>query len=200
MKLVKNLVANPDLFLLYLRTSIFSRKHPIEHGMPWWSFRAIERADELFYGKTVFEFGTGGSTLRYAKVAKSITCVEDDEKWGRLVEGKLMEMGLKNVQIIYQNYDFDNPVNFAESDYLRSFDGRPYYDVVVIDGQDKTFKERITCFKYIERAMKDGGVVIVDDWWRYTELLRSNRAKNVEVYESIGPCRIGVTSTAFFFY
>jgi hypothetical protein len=48
--------------------------------------------------------------------------------------------------------------------------------------------------------MQPGSIILVDDFWRYEELLGSNRAQNVQVFESVGPCRIGVTSTAMFFY
>ena len=71
---------------------------------------------------------------------------------------------------------------------------------MIIDGQDKTFRERITYFRWAEPLMKPGSIILVDDFWRYEELFGSNRAHNVQVFESVGPCRIGVTSTAMFFY
>jgi predicted O-methyltransferase YrrM len=200
-KLASNLAAHPDLVLPYLRHSLLTRQRPIDKDMPWWSFAAIKRADELLPGKRVFEFGTGGSTLRYAKVAKSIVAVEDDAFWGEIVQRKLAAAGITNVDIRLCPFDFDQPQGFPESAYLRAFDPTVDYDVVVIDGQDKTFRERIACFRHVEPAVaRTGGIIIVDDWWRYTELLDSNLAKRVEVCESVGPCRIGVTSTAFFFY
>jgi len=199
-KLIKNLATNPDLLIPYARMSIFSRKLPIDLNVPWWSFRAIERADKLIPGKIVFEFGSGGSTLRYAQWAKSITCVEDDENWGRIIENRLFQKLLNNVDIIYQYFDFTHPENFYKSDYLTTFDGSKGYDVVIIDGQDKSFHERITCFEYVEPAMLNHGCIIVDDFWRYTVLLKSHHATKVDIYESVGPCRFGVTSTAFFLY
>ena len=48
--------------------------------------------------------------------------------------------------------------------------------------------------------MQPDSIILVDYFWRYEELLGSNRAKNVNVFESVGPCRFGVTSTAMFFY
>ena len=72
--------------------------------------------------------------------------------------------------------------------------------MVIIDGQDKTFRERITCFRQAEPLMQPGSIILVDDFWRYGELLSSSRASQVQVFESLGPCRIGVTSTAMFFY
>lgn len=198
-KLIANLSVNPDLIPPYLKMSVFSRKSPIELNMPWWSFRAIERADSIIQDKKVFEFGTGGSTVRYAEKAQSITCVEDNFLWLEIVKNALNQKAIKNVELIYSPFDFDHPVSFGESKYLHALAKNDHYDIVIIDGQDKTFRERIKCFEYVEPIMKDA-CIILDDFWRYTELLQRNRANTVEVYESVGPSRIGVTSTAFFFY
>lgn len=95
--------------------------------------------------------------------------------------------------------DFDHPVAFSTSDYCLALCSKEW-DVVIIDGQDKTFKERLACFHRVEPLMKSGGIILVDDFWRYEELLKRHQAKSVIVHESVGPCRIGVTSTAMFFY
>jgi hypothetical protein len=198
-KLLGNLIANPDLVVPYLKMSIFSRKLPIDHGMPWWSFRAIERADALVVGKSIFEYGTGGSTIRFAKVAKKIVSVEDHVEWATVVRHRLAREGIENVEVRLHPFDFKNPKNFEDSDYIAAVDNSDW-DVVIIDGQDWTFKERLACFRRVEPQMVANSIIIVDDFWRYKELLGSNRARKVEVYESVGPSRIGVTSTAFFFY
>jgi predicted O-methyltransferase YrrM len=199
-KLSRNLISNPDLILPYVSKSLLNNKLPLDHALPWWSFRAIEYADKLFPGKTIFEFGTGGSTVRYADVCKSITSVEDNQDWLKIVRNRLDAKKVGNSNLIFCHFDFGHPEGFAESAYLASYDGGKQYDVVIIDGQDISFKERLTCFKHVEPTIKAGGVIVIDDWWRYTELLDSNRAKSVKVFESVGPCRYGVTSTAFFHY
>lgn len=199
-KLSWNLVSNPDLIYPYVSKSLLNTKLPLDHALPWWSFRAIEYADSLLPGKTMFEFGTGGSTVRYAGVCKSITSVEDNEEWLKIVRDKLDAKKVANNNLIFCHFDFDHPEGFADSAYLAAYDCSKQYDVVIIDGQDKSFRERITCFRHVEPSMEEGGVIVVDDWWRYTELLDSNRAKSVKVFESVGPCRYGVTSTAFFHY
>lgn len=199
-KLASNLISNPDLIFPYITKSLLNNKLPLDYELPWWSFRAIEYADSLFPGKTMFEFGTGGSTVRYADVCKSITSVEDNEDWLKIVQNRLNEKKASHNKIIFCQFDFDHPQGFAESAYLMSYDASKQYDVVIIDGQDKSFRERITCFRHVEPSIKAGGVIVVDDWWRYTELLSSNRAKTVKIFESVGPCRYGVTSTAFFHY
>ena len=198
-KLVGNLISNPDLIIPYFRMSVFSRKYPIDIGMPWWSFRAIARADQLLAGKRIFEYGTGGSTLRFAKIAKQIVCVENDADWMAIVKDRLEKMNILNVDIKFRPFDFQKTVNFELSEYIKVVDSSSW-DVVIIDGQDWSFNARLTCFQRVEPNMTEGSIIIVDDFWRYETLLNSNRAKSVEIYESVGPSRIGVTSTAFFFY
>lgn len=198
-KLAKNLATNPDLVIPYLRTSVFSRKSPIDLGLPWWSFRAIERGDELFRDKRIFEYGTGGSTLRYAGIADYILCVEDHREWLECVAERLATLHLTNVELLYKPFDFRHPVDFEHSAYVSAVDSGSW-DVIIIDGQDWTFNERLSCFRHVEPRVGPGSVVVVDDFWRYEKLLDENHAKQVEVYESVGPARLGVTSTAFFLY
>jgi hypothetical protein len=198
-KLLINLFLNPDLLFPYFKYSLLNKKFPVEIGLPWWSFRAIERADKLFVNKRIFAYGSGRSTIYFARSAKKISCVEDDLDWKKIVEFHLKKNNIKNVEIVYRPFDFKKPLNFVKSRYISAFKNFSF-DVIVIDGQDETFNERIDCFKRVEPTMRRGQIIVLDDFWRYTQLLNSNNAKKIEIYESVGPARIGVTSTAFFFY
>ena len=200
-KLVKSLVANPQFILPYL-CSNFSpfRRTPLDQGLPWWSYSAISEADKLFPGKRIFEWGTGGSTLRYARMGCQITAIEDDISWLNTLNSHLLNEGLAHrVNIFHHPFNFAEPADFESSSYLRALSDSAY-DVIIIDGQDATFRERLTCFRYAEQFMMAGGIILLDDFWRYESLLTSNSAQEVRVFESVGPCRIGVTSTALFHY
>ncbi len=129
----------------------------------------------------------------------SVVSIEDDANWRTEVTQQLQREGLMNVQVQYCPFDFRDPVNFGESGYLQALNGDPF-DAIVIDGQDWTFSERPLCFERAESLIRPGGIIIVDDSWRYTELRESAKALRYEVYESVGPCRYGVTSTDVFFY
>ena len=200
-KLAGALIRQPQYIPPYLLSNLASTRHsPLAQNLPWWSFAAIEEADRLFPGKRIFEWGSGGSTLRYAQKGAQITAIEDDSAWMAAVQTALEKAGAtQRVTMKYIPFDFDQAAHFASSAYCQALnDGS--WDVVIIDGQDKTFRERITCFRQAEPLMQPGTIILVDDFWRYEELLGSNRARNVRVFESVGPCRIGVTSTAMFFY
>ena len=94
-KLSGNLIANPDLIIPYFRTSLLSRNFPIDFGMPWWSFHAIKRADQLLTGKSIFECGTGGSTLCFAKIAKQVVSVGYHADWVAMVQDGFVKKYLK---------------------------------------------------------------------------------------------------------
>src|SRR4051794_12855876 len=91
-KLVSNLVANYDLIPSYVKHNILRKKFPIDLQLPWWSYRAIEYVDTIVEGKKIFEYGTGGSTIRFARKAKSIMSVEDDINWGNMVQKRLKDL------------------------------------------------------------------------------------------------------------
>jgi hypothetical protein len=75
----------------------------------------------------------------------------------------------------------------------------------VVDGEDhfgpsSTWSARTSCFKRAERFINKGGVILVDDSWRYPEIRKISKAKNFKIMEGIGPCRKGVTTTDLHFY
>lgn len=201
LKLTKALITQPQYTPPYLFSNLSNTRHsPLSQNLPWWSFAAIKAADRLFPGQRIFEWGSGGSTLRYARKGCQITAIEDEQAWLDSVQAALAAAGVADrVCLHHIPFNFDHPDNFASSSYCQALSGSQW-DVVIIDGQDKTFRERITCFRHADPLMKPGSIILVDDFWRYEELLSSHSAKSVEVFESVGPCRIGVTSTAMFFY
>lgn len=198
MKLTSNLIANPDLITPWVKQSLLYRGFPVDLELPWWSYRAIEAADTIAPGRRIFEYGTGGSTLRYGKVAKSIVSIEDNLMWLDIMRDRLNKHGIE-ATLFHHEFDFKNPMNFEESSYLMSIDSNDW-DMLIIDGQDESFEQRLACFRHAEPSAEPGDIIIVDDFWRYECLLKESRAKEVDVFESVGPCRIGVTSTAFFHY
>ncbi len=185
----------------YLLSNLSKTRHsPLSQCVPWWSFAAIDAADRLFPWRRIFEWGSGGSTLRYARKGCQITAIEDDQAWLDAVQAAVAAARVADqVSLRHIPFNFDQPDNFVSSSYCQALSGSQW-DAVIIDGQDKTFRERITCFLHADPLMKPGSIILVDDFWRYEELLSSHSAQAVQVFESLGPCRLGVTSTAMFLY
>jgi spermidine synthase len=129
--------------------------------------------------------------------------VENDPLWGKTVRERLQEEGLRNVTIQMASVTFASEQDVYTSDFLQFL--CKSYDIIVVDNQDFGGQGvgrliRTACFEQAERWVNPGGMVVVDDSWRLTSLRTHNQAKKVRVFETVGPCRMGVTSTDVYLY
>jgi len=141
--------------------------------VPWMNYPVIGFLEErLTKDLSVFEFGSGYSTLFYAARVKSVTSVEYDKRWFDFVQKEAPA----NVQVFFQAKD-------ADGDYCRMvLASGALYDVVVIDGRD-----RVNCIKQSIAALSPRGVIVLDDsqrqrYWVGIEHARSQgfRALHLE--------------------
>ena len=199
-RVVANLALNPRYVPRTLRHNVINGATPLDLELPWFSYAAIDfLATELRPDMEVCEYGSGGSTLFFARRTHRVFSIEDNPRWFELVTGRLKELALKNVELKLCPFDFKNPKGFEKSDYLHAVPKRKF-DVIVVDGTEEWHHVRPICFQHAETFVKPGGMIIVDDSWRYPSLRAKNGAKRHEVFQSVGPCRPGVTSTDIFFY
>jgi hypothetical protein len=127
--------------------------------IPWMNYPIINFLEErLNSDMTLFEYGSGYSTLFYASRVKSVVSVEYDMDWFNIMQSQLPS----NVNLLYQTKDIDG-------EYCRkiNFDG-DRYDVVIVDGRD-----RVNCVKQSIQALTERGVILIDDSQRerYTEAI-----------------------------
>ena len=192
------LALRPQDILNYCRFGVFTHKTPLELGMPWWSFGAVKYVGARLNPESeVFEFGSGGSTVFMGARARSVTCVEDDIMWAQLVSKAAEERGLGGVSVLHRPFDFWRTETFGTSDYLLSLSGRTF-DVIVVDGKEWSAQVRDLCFWRAEDYVKKGGIIVLDDSWRYPQAKRQNRALRWHEFKGVGYCRAGVTSTCIF--
>lgn len=198
-RLIGNLIVCPKYLPGYLRTNLLG-KQPLDLEQPWFSYAAIDFL-ESFLGPqmSVFEYGSGGSTLFFARRVRTVISTEDNATWFENVRRRLTELNLKNVTLQHHEFDFKNPKGFENSAYLNSIPLQKF-DVIVVDGMEGAVPVRPTCFYHAENFINRGGIIVADDSWRYPELRRNNRAVDHRIFQSVGPCRPGVTSTDIFFY
>jgi protein-L-isoaspartate O-methyltransferase len=197
---VGDLLSHPQYISRCLAHNLFKIGTPLDLEMPWFSYAAIDFLEGFLKDHMkVCEYGSGGSTLFFARRVKSVFSIEDNKSWYDLVSARLQEQGVQNVQLKLAPFDFKNPVDFEHSEYLNAIPPEPF-DVIVVDGSEEWTQVRPTCFKHVQKQIKPGGIIIVDDSWRYPGLRQDNRAHRYEVFQSLGPCRPGVTSTDVFFY
>lgn len=194
------MLLHPQYISRCLTHNVFNDKTPLDLEIPWFSYSAIDFLEGyLQRDMKVCEYGSGGSTLFFASRTKSVFSIEDNATWYNLVSARLKEKGIQNARLKLAPFDFKNPAGFEASEYLNSIPDEPF-DVIVVDGSEEWTQVRPTCFKHVESRMKPGGIIIVDDSWRYPGLRKNNRAQRHQVFQSLGPCRPGVTSTDVFFY
>jgi predicted O-methyltransferase YrrM len=195
-----NLLLNPHYIPRCLADNVIKGKTPLELEIPWFSYAAIDFLDAFLQPQmTVCEYGSGGSTLFFARRVKSVFSIEDNHRWHDLVSTRLKRAGLNNVTVVLRPFDFKKADGFQHSAYLHAIpDSR--FDVIVIDGSEEWTKVRPLCFEKAENRVKRGGIIVVDDSWRYPTLRQKHHAQRVRIFQSVGPSRPGVTSTDVFFY
>ncbi|MEN9573053.1 MAG: hypothetical protein RL514_908 [Verrucomicrobiota bacterium] len=199
-RVVAHLATHPRHVGAYLTHGLLCRRSPLELGVPWFAQSAIEFLEgHVTKAMHVFEYGSGGSTVFFARRAATVLSTEDNEDWLQLVQQAVAQEKLSNVRLHHHPYDFHHADDFAQSAYLRSLPDAPM-DIIVVDGMEEATPVRPQCFRHAETRIKPGGIIIVDDSWRYLELRTSHRAKSWREFRSTGPCRPGVTSTDIYFY
>ena len=131
--------------------SFKSRKSINQDGepIPWFSYPFIDfLTPRLSKELTVFEFGSGNSTLFFAKKVKKIISVEHNKDWYQIVE----KTKPGNVDLIITKSD-------SSEDYLEYIiDMKEVVDVIIIDGL-----HRIDCLKVGVEKLSDKGVIVLDD-------------------------------------
>lgn len=198
--LARHLVQHPGNVPRYIAHNLISRKPPVELELPWFSYGAIDFLENYLQKEMrVFEFGSGGSTLFFAQRSKFVTAVEDNAHWCELVAQKIAACRIQNVDLRYVPVTFTTEQAFESSDYLNAV-RESKFDVIIVDGSEWTLDVRPICFRAAEQQLAPGGVIVVDDSWRYRALRQANRARRFEIFESVGPARYGVTSTDVYFY
>jgi len=122
--------------------------------IPWYTYPAIDFLRQLdFSERTVFEYGSGNSTLFWAARAARVVSVEDDERWSE----RLKSMVPANCTIV-QEADLQRYPHVIDS-YPQGF------DIIVVDGPARG-ATRVKCAQAALKRLKAGGLIILDnsDW------------------------------------
>ena len=152
--------------------------------IPWYTYPAIEYLIQLDYtDKTVFEYGSGNSTLFWAERARKVVSVEDNHHWYSRI-GK--EIG-KNIdlRLISDRDEYIRAIGSCDEKFW----------VIVIDGS-----HRYECAKQAITRLKPGGMIILDnsDWFTETAALLRH-ADLIEIDMSgFGPINAYTWTTSLF--
>lgn len=155
-------------------------------AVPWFSYPAIEYLNSLdLKEKTVFEYGTGNSTIYWASRTKRIIGIENNPGWFKYVKDKTQKA--KNINLILKT---------NKSEYVDALSKlKEKFDIVVVDGE---YREK--CINHAIKHIKDGGFVILDnsDW--YPNLCKTLNDKGfTEInFSGFGPINPYCTTTSLF--
>jgi SAM-dependent methyltransferase len=199
-RLTADLLRHPRYISRCLSHHPLNGRSPLDLETPWFSYAAIDFLKTFLEPQMVaFEYGSGGSTIFLAHRIKFLYSVEDNSEWYERVCRILNQKKISNVNIQLHPFDFKNPIGFENSAYLNAIPDQQF-DVIVIDGSEEWTYVRPTCFELAEKHVRKGGIIVLDDSWRYPDVRTRHHAKDLQIFQSVGPCRLGVTSTDIFFY
>lgn len=181
-----------------------STSSPLDRAEPWFCYSAIRHLKKVVKPETrVFEYGSGGSTLFYAKHCAKVVTAEHDAEWGQLVQKTLDEQKISNVTLLsvteqkaetpeeadqlegygseYQHYAGSSFKNYVNTllDYPKH-----EFDLIIVDGRSRCAGMRTA----VER-IAPGGMIIVDNAERprYQEMEDRIFAGRWHLHRSCGP-------------
>jgi predicted O-methyltransferase YrrM len=163
------------------------------NAVPWITYGAIEFLEKnLNKNHTVFEFGSGASTLFFAKKVGKLVSLETNEKWFEIVGKKLAEIGSENVErsLMIDGLENQNYENFAKNCGEK-------FDFIIVDSI-----KRFQCCKNSIDALKAGGSIILDDSERenYKKIFDFFAEKNFNKTDFFGiaPGQLRIKNTTIF--
>lgn len=128
--------------------------------LPWVTYPFISFIDnKLNKHLTVFEYGSGNSTIYYSKKVAAVDSVESDNFWFNKIKSDMPA----NVNLFYCELT-------DSGDYSKyACHTNKLYDIIIVDGGD-----RVNCCIQGFDALNSGGVMILDDSEREEYLLAAN--------------------------
>lgn len=140
---------------------------PLDDERPWMTFSAIAAQEKMFPVGTVFEWGSGGSTIFYRNRAKRVITIEHDLEYFELVSKRLRASDDHEYHLIpptdridekYQSTMCSDLGSFE--DYVRFIDRfrDETFDVVCVDG-----RARVPCVEAAASKVKPGGFLVLDN-------------------------------------
>lgn len=131
-------------------------------GEPWIPAKAVRALEGMLHSKMKgVEFGSGRSTVWYAKRLKSLVSIEDHEAWYTEVKKQLETTGSSNVEYLFKSSLIDDHGESEYCNYIDSFKNESL-DFIVVDGKHR---DRVAN-KSIQK-LASGGILLLDDSERY---------------------------------
>lgn len=152
--------------------------------IPWYTYPALEYLASLDFGEqAVLEYGSGNSSLWWARRAQRVLSIEHDAQWLETTR----QQAPANLEL---------KLATDEGSYVAAGTGHRF-DIIVIDGI-----HRARCAQAIGPLMSDGALVVLDnsDWHPKTaaRLRESHDLLQVD-FHGFGPINSYTWTTSVFF-
>jgi Methyltransferase domain len=163
---LKHYARHPTIGLRRVGYKLYELTHPDE---PWIAQGAIRFCEaSLTREMAGFEWGSGRSTAWFAQRLGSLTSIEHDTGWFKIVQEKLKRRSIHNVT--YRLVPLNHPL---EEPHRPFYDPIPDYVAAVEEFRDGTLDfasvdghYRLACIFAVIPKLKPGGLLLVDntDW------------------------------------
>lgn len=168
-------------------------KRPVDkdgNPIPWFTYPAIEFLKErLTKEMTVFEYGSGSSTLFFAERVKEIISVETNKEWFNKIVNKLPS----NARLLF--YDQNN-FNCSYPEVIKTTNSK--FDIIIIDAI-----EREEVIYFLDENLYSESVIILDDSERIDykdgiQYLLNNHFKKLDFWGFSPGCLYKKCTTIFY--
>jgi hypothetical protein len=184
------------------QASLKDGRTPVADASPWMTLAAIRWLDSVLIPEMrIFEYGTGGSTLFFARRVREVVSVEHDPRWFHYISSVMKEKKYSNWQghliepereMGSKDADPSDPLGYVSSAecfhgfsferYVKSIAeyGAKYFDLVVVDG-----RARPSCIDASMKATKKW--ILVDNTEREYYLRNFNFSSTARIIHFPGP-------------
>jgi hypothetical protein len=130
----------------------FKTRKPVDENnrpIPWVTYSFIDFITErLTKDISLFEYGSGYSTLFYAQRVRQVTSVEHDKEWYDQMKSTIPS----NAELIFKELVYGG--EYSQTPVK----GKVKYDIIIVDGRDRAN----CCIRSFE-ALTPNGVIVLDD-------------------------------------
>jgi len=210
----KNLIAPKSLsfdYILYriarpilkVNYKLFKSRNP---QAPWTSQASIKTFEKILTkGMIGFEYGSGNSTIFFARLIKNLGSIEHNPGWFNNVKANLLKLNFTNVDYRFipmskdtslkHDYTFYKDFNLTERDFQIRTEYHDYFsfvkeypenhfDFIMVDG-----RARVECCLNAIPKLKSNGIFVLDN---------SDRARYKPVFKVLESWKSITTTTGLF--
>lgn len=206
-----SLISQTSRYFSQWNKSVRRNNNPLDYDQPWIVYGAIDFIKSIIKSEmTVWEYGSGSSTLFYARRVSKVYSIENDKLWYEHILQTMNDQSISNVVYKLIPHDIEDEENVSEfiskstkktfRTYVQSINDIPNesLDIVIIDG-----RARAACISYAMPKVCDGGYLIVDNSDRAyyfegnDELLDNNKWEGMH-FIGLVPYTFSFSKTSFY--